>query len=161
MPSKVSQWLSLDGLVVPTLASLAPSTNYRCRRWPSEKMVVKAKRPQVVSGALTTQSMVAKAKPPKVAPDRSGPRWDRQAVKAVAAAIRLLDRKDPKRLQRIADQRVQRRRERQRRVSEAIVSALAPPVTPKPSEADLAARKAQALAAAAALVAQMRSPRPI
>ena len=160
MSSLVSQ-CSVDDLVIPTLASLAPSKNHPCRRWPSEGMVAKAKRPRVVSGALASQPMVVKAKLPKVAPDRSGPRWDRPAVKAVAAAIRLLDRTDPKRLQRIAEARIERRRERERKVAEAIARAPAPPVTPKPSEAELAARKAKALADAAAMVALMRAPRPI
>jgi len=109
---------------------------------------------------MTTQPMVAKAKPPKVALDRSGPRWDRQAVKTVAAAIRLLDRTDPRRLQRIAEARIERRRERERKVAEAIARAPAPPMTTGPTEAELAARKAKAIADAAALVALMRAPKP-
>lgn len=64
-------------------------------------------------------------------------------------------------LARIA-RRVQRRTDEADQVAQAIQSAPPParPVTPKPSEAELAARKAKAIADAAALVALMRAPRP-
>ena len=152
--------LSLDDLVIPTLASLVPCPNHTSRRWPSQQMVDKAKRPSASSGRLTAQPKVAKAKPPKVDHDRAGIRWDRQAVRAVAVGIRLLDRTDPQRLQRIAQARIARRKDRERKVAEAVARAPAAPVTSGPSEAELAARKAAALANAAAMVALMRAPHP-
>ena len=144
--------------------------------------------------------MVAKAKPPKTTSDRSGPRWDRQAVKATAAAVALLQRTDPERLRKAAEKAAwraerdrmaktptgrwelakQRRefvgpptlRQQHRRgwagprripltFNDLVASAPpAPPVPTGPSEAELAARRAKALAGAAALVALMRAPRP-
>ena len=214
MHSLVSQW-SLDDRSIPTLASLVPSPNHAGRRWPSELMVDKAKprkarrsrawEVSVANGPQSSQPMVAKAKPPKTTSDRSGPRWDRQAVKATAAAVALLQRTDPERLRKAAEKAAWRaerdrmaktptgrwelaklRREfvgpptlrqwasmnrqtatrkvieaKQAHVAARVSSAPpAPPVPTGPSEAELAARRAKALAGAAALVALMRAPRP-